>query len=114
MVVAPLPEMEAGVKEHLASAGRPEQAKLTAVVKPGDAVRTNVVVPGNPSVTPMLASEVGRQKSAVLIVKVAAGGLLRLKLWSPEYLAPIACEPAVREQGGKPFGVPVFAWLLSM
>lgn len=84
MVVAPLPEMEAGVKEHLASAGRPEQAKLTAVVKPGDAVRTNVVVPGNPSVTPMLASEVGRQKSAVVIVKVAAAELLRLKLWSPE------------------------------
>jgi hypothetical protein len=84
MVVAPLPVMEAGLKEHLASAGRPVHEKLTAVVKPGDAVRTNIVVPGNPSVIPMLASEVGRQKSAVVIVKVAAGELLRLKLWSPE------------------------------
>jgi hypothetical protein len=42
MVVAPLPVMEAGLNEHFASAGRPAQAKLTALVKPGSLRRAGI------------------------------------------------------------------------
>jgi hypothetical protein len=83
-VVEPLPVIDRGLKAHLLSDGRPAHAKLIAPVKPGDAATPNVVVPGNPSVTVILASEVGRQKSAAVMVKLTGEELLALKLWSPE------------------------------
>jgi hypothetical protein len=83
-VVEPLPVIDRGLKAHLLSDGRPAHAKLIAPVKPGDAATPNVVVPGNPSVTVILASEIGRQKSAAVMVKLTGEELLALKLWPPE------------------------------
>jgi hypothetical protein len=85
IVVAALPVMDTGLKAHLLSDGRPKHPKRIAPVSPGDAATASVVVPGNPSVTLILASEVGRQKSAAVMVKLTGGvELLELKLWSPE------------------------------
>jgi hypothetical protein len=83
-VVAPLPVMEAGLKEHLLSAGKPEHVKLTALAKPGDAVMLRVVSPDSPAVTLIAGNTVGTQKSTVVIAKLTCGELLELKLGSPE------------------------------
>jgi hypothetical protein len=85
IVVAPLPVIESGLKTHWLSAGRPTHANLIAPVKPGDAVMANAVIPGIPAVTVTLASDVGRQKSGAVMVKLTGEELmLGLKLWSPE------------------------------
>ena len=76
--------MERGLKTHWLSADSPAHANLIASLKPGDAATANAVVPGIPAVTVIFASDVGRQKSAAVMVKLTSGELLGLKLWSPE------------------------------
>jgi hypothetical protein len=81
-VVGPLPV--AGVETQAASAGKPEQVKLTAVAKPVEAMMPTVLVPDSPGL--VIVTFVGPDTPANpgWIVNVTGCALLLLlKLGSP-------------------------------
>src|SRR5258708_3914189 len=93
MVVGPLPMTEAGLQ--LASAGRPEQVKLTAE-KPVDATIPIVVVADTPGLEMVTDVGLDTTKKPGVIVKLCDEEALAKKLRSPPgaYAAEMLCEPA--------------------
>ncbi|SRR5258707_980170 len=109
MVVGPLPMTEAGLQ--LASAGRPEQVKLTAE-KPVDARIPIVVVADAPGLEMVTAAGLDATKNPGVIVKLCDGEALARKLTSPPgaYAAEMLCVPASKLT---PLGLAAFPSLFS-
>src|ERR1700733_10664139 len=85
IALGPLPLADVGLQA--ASAGKPEQVKETAVVKPVEAMMPTVVVPEMPGLVTLTSVGPANPAKPGCMGKVAGGVLLlKLKLGSPAQL----------------------------